>query len=660
MENTENFIKIVSKRIEQTISHFSDDYKRMSDDLTFAGGDQWDDETAKGMSKKIFKVTNNIIKPYIDRIVNPLRMYPIGGNVDGDELEVVKHKIKSIETASSASEIFEQAYEDSVMCGLGWCEVLIDYADDESEKLTLKIERPSRDPFSCWIDKDSKKVDGSDAKFSFKCDKITLDDANSLYGDNDEYQSTWDSLPIELDEDECQRVTYYSIESISAGSRKKHCRMVVFVGKAIVFDEYVPIPYSPLVPVYADRVRKADGEYTWMGLVQRIKDSQKLVNLYKTLEFAQIKKTPKSQWLLSRGQSSGDSEGQWNNPDRYDSLIYDETSVDGKPLNPPQRIDTNPNVSGLMQPYTQTIIDIGRVLGMPDAMMGIDPANTAESGKAVLARQSVSEISTAQYFDNLCKSIAQITRIEIKLIPIVFVNPEEIDIYDELGDSQKVTVDWSNPAINWNALQANVKSGPAYAGRRKEDVNALMATVQMMPNNAPMMMDIIMAQQDNPGAKLMAKRLKKMLPPELQDNAQTQEQINPQSLQALKAAQGTISQLETEVQTLTSMVNQLQSVIISEQGKQETQIKIEEMRIQKDIIIADKNNETKKIIEGVSSQSKLTQTEMQNQNKISTQLIDSKLKKAIEETKAKSQAISELMQNRTEFPHQSIVQGGLI
>ena len=145
----------IQKNMQVMNEFHNSTYDYMRDQLEFASGDQWQD-VVKSQREKTGRptVVLNLTKSYVNRIVNPVRMNPVGVRVgtDNKELtELVSGIVRQVEVESRAKEAYETAYENAVTCGLGWIKLGTDYIDDESleQKVTVDI---VRNPMSVWMD----------------------------------------------------------------------------------------------------------------------------------------------------------------------------------------------------------------------------------------------------------------------------------------------------------------------------------------------------------------------------------------------------------------------------------------------------------------------------------------------------------------------------
>ena len=112
-----------------------------------------------------------------------------------------------------------------------------------------------------------------------------------------------------------------------------------------------------------------------------------------------------------------------------------------------------------------------------------------------------------------------------------------------------------------------VKAGPSFASQREETREALIEIMRQVPGAGAMIGDIVMEHMDFQNADKVAKRLHRLLPPEIQkaeaEDGAGEAEIPPEVQTLIEQGQQTIQQLQSQVQELTQE-NQGKQV---EQGK---------------------------------------------------------------------------------------------
>ena len=136
--------------------------------------------------------------------------------------------------------------------------------------------------------------------------------------------------------------------------------------------------------------------------------------------------------------------------------------------------------------------------------------------------------------------------------------------------------------------------GPSFQTRRQEAVDSLVQFVQAYPNAFPMIGDLLAENMDWPGAKQVAARLKKMLPPELQDD------VNPQDIPP--EVQARMQQIEGQLQQIQEAYEQAQEALRTDQVKRQAQVAIKERELAADAAAQERDLQGKLQLEEIRQQ----------------------------------------------------------
>ncbi len=592
----------VQEKMATLNGYWNKTYDYMEDQLEFRDGDQWDGKV-KGERETDGRpsLVLNMTKTYVNRIVNPLRMNPVGVRIntdDSDFTELLSGIVREVEHKSRAAEAYETAYENAVTCGLGWIKIGTDYENDESLEQNISIEIV-RNALSVWLDPVSNRIDGSDAKYGVHVTYMDSKEAKEEYGDEAVGQGIAGIDIYEhwtVPQDSTADVTYYELENkkfkrywLEDGTtvdeepefyvqmreiEEKQCKVVRFVGNKLVGEPvFLPIPFLPIIPVYGDRLSlQRSDDVRLGGLIHWLKDSQRMVNFYASNELELAALAPKSPWVIAEGQVEG-YEDEWAtaNTKSHAFLPYKPEGLHGQMLPPPQRADNTAQTGGLIQSRMQAQQDMGKEVGIFDSMFGaVEAAN--EAGKTNILRQNQGELSTAHYLQNYSQSIAQAGRVIMWLLPYVGDVTRTIGMRDEEGNKNFVPMVLSEVVTKRVLQEMNleVTSGPALEGKRREAVNAILQMGAVMPDKMGLMADLLIENLDAPGSKEIAERLKKTLPPELQDK---QDGPSAEELEAqLQQSSQVIQQQTDRMGQLEGIIQQLQAQVISNEQDNKTKL----------------------------------------------------------------------------------------
>ena len=175
------------------------------------------------------------------------------------------------------------------------------------------------------------------------------------------------------------------------------------------------------------------------------------------------------------------------------------------------------------------------VTGIYDASLGARSNET--SGKAILARQREGDVANYHFTDNLTRSLEHAGRILIDLIPKIYDTQRVIRILGEDDSEEFIEINKSIPGYDGEPMLLNdlsagrfdikVTTGPSYTTKRIEAAESMMSFVQAFPQAGQVAGDLIAGNMDWPGADAIAHRLKKMVPPELLEGEDGDDQQPP-------------------------------------------------------------------------------------------------------------------------------------
>jgi hypothetical protein len=573
------------------------------------------------------------VNQYKNQIVNEMRQNrpsikarPVDDNGDIEVADVYQGIIRHIEDASKADIAYDWAGEGAVTSGLGYFRILTEYVGDSFQQ-EIRIAR-IRNRFSVYFDPDSKEPDGSDAKEVLITERVNREVFKSMYPDVDisEWQSnTGDS--DWFDEDSVRIAEYFYLE------KKTAKLLLLDDGNSIFEDEYndkypdeqesdgmqaaeaqkpkviksrdgekvtvkwckltgadelettvVPGIFIPVIPVIGIET-DLDGKRYLRGMVRGVKDAQRMYNYNRSTIVESLGLTVKAPYVGATGQfkTSGD---KWSAANRvnYAYLEYDPVTTNGVMAPPPQRQGFAGVPTGLMQDIATSEHDIQSALGMYQATIGQD--GNAKSGKALNAQQRQGDMATFMFPDNLSKSIRHAGRILMGMIPVVYDTAQVVRILGEDGTADYAHIDPDqqqavtkqqdqNGAIKkiYNLgvgkYDVTITTGPGFATKRMEGADFITQLVQTSPDLMPIVGDLLFKSMDMPYAQEISERLKKMMPPQLQDQSneespevqqvkQQASQVIQQLQQQLEAAHAAMQEAEKEAQVLEQKANDTQ------------------------------------------------------------------------------------------------------
>ena len=224
--------------------------------------------------------------------------------------------IRNIEASSNADAAYDTAIDFAVSCGIGYFRVDVDYAEDDSFDLDLRINRISN-PFSVYRDPRSTAVDSSDWNLAFVTEMLPKDDFEKLYPDvdtgdrdanaKDTEADTWlssDSVRVaeywtrdEVEKEIClmsngevldadvyeKQREYYEVNGIFPETHRttKSHRVIqrLLGGSDVLSTKEWAGRYIPIIPVYGEEVVVGEKRH-FMSLIHFARDSQVMYNYW--------------------------------------------------------------------------------------------------------------------------------------------------------------------------------------------------------------------------------------------------------------------------------------------------------------------------------------------------------------------------------------------
>jgi hypothetical protein len=546
-------------------------------------------------------LTVNKLPQHVRQVTNDQRqnrpsgkVIPADDHADVEVAEIFNGMVRHIEYISDADVAYDTACENQVSYGEGYIRILTEYCDENTFDQDIKIGRV-RNSFSVYMDPTIQDPTGADAKWCFVTEDIARADYERMYPDSapittlqtlgvgDQNLSQW------LTEDTIRVADYYYLDYDRATLNLYPGNVTAFEGtpedkqlKAIygkpkrsresdrVKIKYCKIngyeileerewagKYIPVVRIVGNEF-EVDGRLYVSGLVRNAKDAQRMYNYWVSQEAEMLALAPKAPFIGYGGQFEG-YENQWKTANTnnwpYLEVNPDVTDGSGGMLPLPQRAQPPMASSGLLQAKAGASEDIKASTGQYNASLGM--GSNERSGKAILARQREGDVGTYHYGDNLARGVRHIVRQLVDLIPKIYDTQRVARIIGVDGETKMVKIDPSqqepvkkitdanNPDIvidkiynpNVGKYDVVVATGPGYATKRQEALEAMAQLLQGNPSLWAVAGDLFVKNMDWPGAQEMAKRFAKTIDPKLMEDGDKSPELQmaEQQMQAMGA-----------------------------------------------------------------------------------------------------------------------------
>ncbi|MCD1644153.1 portal protein [Aurantimonas coralicida] len=357
------------------------------------------------------------------------------------------------------------------------------------------------------------------------------------------------------------------------------------VASKVVKSEVWPGKYIPIIPVYGDEMTDEKGVRHLRSLIRDAKDPQRMFNYWRTTATELVALAPRAPWIGPKGSFNSDGK-RWAtaNTESHPFLEYDVVAGQAPQRQP---LDSGP-AGGALQEAMNASDDIKSSIGMYDSSLGARSNET--SGRAILARQREGDVSTFHFQDNMSRAIRHAGRILIDLIPHFYDKERIIRVMGEDGKPENVPLKQPVPKKDENgqpimrpamgpngqpmpgpdgkpAMQPEtrifdlaagkydltVTTGPSYSTQREEAREQMVNMAQAFPPLMQIAGDLIAQNMDWPGADEIAKRLKTMLPPQLNGG------LPPEVQQMIEAGKAQINSQGQMIQQMQAYINKLEA-----------------------------------------------------------------------------------------------------
>lgn len=652
----------IKKLIETDKQAVSENRREMLDDQKFAAGEQWPDAIAKKRQAEGRPIqTINRLPAFIDQVVGDARqnrpsikVHPAEDG-DVDIANIYDGLIRAIQNESNADFAYDTAIEHTATFGFGAWRIKTDYESHDTFNQIILIERIVN-PLNVYFDKNAQQPDYSDARHVAYLSQIPKDEYKKRWpkaevSDFKDFDAEW------LGQDDCvviaefwykedEEATLYLVKDEDGNYQTTLEKPPVFIRIVDQRKTYIPKvkmcicsganepleesdwagQYLPIVGVNG-KEDLVDGKRMLRGLVRFSKDAQRMYNYWRTVDTEQKALAPKAPVLVSAKQIEG-LENFWQQSltENLPYLVYNPD-----PNAPqPQRLNAGIMDKGANESALMCVDEMKSTTGIYSASLG--EQDNEKSGRAILAQQRKGDTANFAYFDNVSRAIRYTGRAIIDLIPKIYDSARVIQIMGADGEkklqriNQLAEVDGQQKFLDLSVGKYDlvVTQGSNYATKRIEALNVMMELGRAYPPLFGSAGDIIVKNIDWDGAEEIAERLKKTLPPQLQDQ-------DPNGLPP--EVQGIIEQGKAQIDELTAKIKELES------GHE---LKEDELRLKKYEIDVKAELELAKLSQGT------TYTPEQVQDIVNRLLMNAASQPELEETEQEEPEIEEVPNGQEE------------
>lgn len=546
-------------------------------DLKFRAGDQWpksvrEEREASGRPvltvDKLGAILNQVIND-IKQNAPSIKARPVDDKSDPDLAKVFSGIIRQIEEQSGARYVYSRAADHCISCGIGHFRILTQYMDDSAFDQEILMETIPN-PLAVVWDPASIKADKSDAMYCFVIEKmqrkafedkypdavvtsvgVSFDvDSELVYSSSDEVliSEYWEKVPAKkmlamfeggqtLDITDLSQENLFALPPIVMQREVDTFKVQQYL---VTGNDILEGPnewagkHIPIVSVVGNEFPMGNG-IVRTGMIRAARDSQQMYNYMRTAAMEAIAQAPKTPWLVTKDMIKK-HKSLWDVANKTPSpyLVYDVDPA--APGAAPKRERPADPPSALWQEGALASDDMKATTGIYDASLGNRSNET--SGKAIMARQREGDVANYHFTDNLTRALEHAGRILIDLIPKIYDTQRVVRILGE-DDTEEFThinttainVDGEPVIMNdlsTGRFDVKVATGPSYTTKRIEAAESMMQFIQAVPGAGQVAGDLIAKSMDWPGSEVLAERLRKMVPPQLLESEDGQQQQQPQ------------------------------------------------------------------------------------------------------------------------------------
>jgi hypothetical protein len=595
------------------------------EDLRFVSGDQWPDTIKRQRADDGRPcLTVNKLPQIVQQVTNEQRqsrpetkVNPVGDGADVETAEVIQGLIRHIDVNSDSSIAHDTAFESACRIGFGYWRYVTEYADEKSFDQEIKCKR-IQNAFTVYFDPEAQEPDYSDAKWAFIVEDMHADTYRDKYPDSElasleTFESLGDQAQDWANENSVRVAEYFCVEEqerelckLADGSsaysdelprgvkvlakrkttEKKVCWYLINAVEKLE-EQDVPCKFIPIVPVLGTELI-VENERHLVGVVRYAKDSQRMYNYHVSAQTEAIGLAPKTPFVIAEGQIEG-YEDEWStaNVKNHAVLTYIPKTLNGQPVPAPQRQAIEPPIAAISQAILQSANDIKATTGLYDDSLGV--GHNDRSGKAVLLRQKEGDTANLHLSDNLLRSMRHAGRILLDMIPRVYDAARMVRILrpDETVDQVAINQPTLRDGImrmfdlTRGRYDVTVSAGASYESRRQEAVSSMLELVHAYPNLMAFVGDLLVKNMDWPEAQAVSDRLKKMLPPQLQE----QDKNDPAA--QIQQQQQAMQAMSQQHEALVARVHQLTDIITQKKVEADARVQVALINAQSAAVVAD-------------------------------------------------------------------------
>lgn len=605
IDAAEELITQSIKRFKITAEAEASWRKQALEDVKFSiGTGQWD-ETVKANREIEGKpcLTINRAPAFLRQYTGEERQHrpamlvsPVGSGADLEIAKIHQGVLRHIEVVSRADTVYDSSYDWMMRTGCCPWRIRMDYVSERSFEQEPRIEA-IENPFA-YYGSPVRRPDGTDPLWGHVIRDYSKEEYEAEFG-----KTTLTKLhfPTEMGNNEpdwvtktgvrvaeywwieLQKKTLYQLDDGTATTDKPEDEgrivadrdTVIRKVNCVVHDAVEVLKryewlgkYIPFPEVNGVRLN-VNGKIYKAGMIRDYRDAQRIYDFMVTRAVEQVDMVSKDPLWVAEQNAQYESDYRQMNRKNFSHLYFKTHDDAGNQLPVPQRAGREAPIQAMREIIQQADYDMKAVIGIYGPSLGEEAGTSQESGIAILSRKEQSDAGAISWHDQLNQAIVWQGLILLDLWP-KYINAARVQRIINPDDSVKHQVvfnsQYANPEdaqyllneqmglkkaydVGAGDYDLTLSSGPMAQTARKEAFRALSVVIAENPEiMLPAVGDIWAKNADFADSDVLYERLKKMVPPQLQDSSSDDLQTQlAQKDAALKALSDQHNQLVAEL-----------------------------------------------------------------------------------------------------------------